>query len=259
MLPSRTFKYISGERSDVLKVLIAIIAYNEEESISSVIRDLKALPPKTNHLWQDLDIVVFDDCSTDSTSKISADLDVQVLKHPFQSGNGMFMVSTYLKYAKDCDYDVVIQFDGDGQHLAGYIPEIYKALVAGKGDVVIGSRFFDKDNLKRVSFSDLDRRFGGKLISYTLKALYSLHVSDPTSGMKAYNKRAIDLLADASVCCEDSLALIILICQLDLVICEIPVVMNKRLTGESEFTLYKKVTSSLSLLLSLAQAIVKKR
>ena len=242
-----------------MKVLIAIIAYNEERAISGVIQDLRTLPTKDHHLWKRMDMVVFDDCSSDSTGKLSNDLGVEVIKHSFQSGNGMFMVSTYLKYAKDCDYDVVIQFDGDGQHLACYIPEICKALIVNKVDVAIGSRFLGDNNPRSLSVCNLDRRAGGKLMSYALQALCDFRIIDPTSGLKAYNRRAIELLADSSISCEDSFSLLVLMRQLGLLVCEVPVVMMERMTGKSEFTLYRKIASSISLLLSLFQVVVKAR
>ena len=76
-----------------VKILIAIIAWNEEDSIQKVFDGIKRLNLGGDSEYR---VVVFNDSSTDDTLRISKKNNVEVVSHPFQSGNGMFVISTYL-------------------------------------------------------------------------------------------------------------------------------------------------------------------
>ena len=92
-----------------------------------------------------------------------------------------------IKYAYRHGYDCAIQFDADGQHLPQYIHDLEQALQTS--DIVIGSRFIDqpKDNSLRM--------FGSNIIQGAIKLTTGQVIHDPTSGMRAFNKRMIKLLA----------------------------------------------------------------
>ena len=156
-----------------IKILIAIIAQNEAGSIEKVIK-------KTQRLKFDEEIeyrvVVFNDSSTDDTLEISKKNNVEVVSHPFQSGNGMFMIPTYLQFAYQENVDIVIQIDGDNQHKSQYLPSICKHLLKTNSNIVIGSRYLEKKKLMGIfsSISKFDRILGNYIISFTLKNLLAL-------------------------------------------------------------------------------------
>jgi glycosyltransferase involved in cell wall biosynthesis len=95
-----------------MKVLVVIPAFNEAENIESVILDLKKHFPQGK-------AIVINDGSTDKTSSLSESLGVDVFDLPYNIGIGG-AVQTGFIIAEREGFDVAIQFDGDGQHMAHY-------------------------------------------------------------------------------------------------------------------------------------------
>ena len=103
-----------------MKVLVIIPAYNEEENILRVVRQLEAANTGC-------DYVVINDCSKDNTPEILDENKINHIDLPVNLGlTGA--VQTGYKYAYENNYDAAIQFDGDGQHLPEYIPALVKDL-----------------------------------------------------------------------------------------------------------------------------------
>ena len=159
-----------------LKVLVVIPAYNEALNIEKTVQDIQLNAP-------DVDYVVVNDGSKDNT------LDV-IQKNHFNHIDGFCnlglfgAVQTGFKLAMKEDYDVVIQFDGDGQHSAKYIDAMVKEIENGN-DIVIGSRFVtDKKPFTA-------RMIGSRLIAGAIKIVTGKKVMDPTSGFRAYGKACI--------------------------------------------------------------------
>ena len=159
-----------------MKTLIVIPAYNEALNIVKTVNDIKQNAP-------DVDYVVVNDGSKDNT--------LEVLKeHNFNyidgfCNLGLFgAVQTGFKLALLNDYDIVIQFDGDGQHSAKYIKSLIDEI--GKGnDIVIGSRFVTEK--KPVTA----RMLGSRLIAFSIRLMTGKKIADPTSGFRAYNRACI--------------------------------------------------------------------
>ncbi len=102
-------------------LLVIVPAYNEGESIGQVIADLRSLDIP-------FDILVVNDGSLDATSSVArATNEVFVIDLPKNLGIGG-AVQTGFKYAARHGYQVAIQFDGDGQHLASEIPKLLAQL-----------------------------------------------------------------------------------------------------------------------------------
>ena len=159
-----------------MKTLVIILAYNEEESILRVVRNLE-------NADIDCDYIVINDCSKDSTGKILDDNNINHVDLPVNLGlTGA--VQTGYKYAYYNNYDAAIQFDGDGQHLPEYIPSLVKEIENGY-DIVIGSRFVDEK--KHFSM----RMLGSRIITAMIKLTTGATINDPTSGMRIINKELI--------------------------------------------------------------------
>ena len=71
-------------------------------------------------------------------------LGVPYVAHCTNTGSSMGTVKTYFQYAYKHGYDVVCQFDGDGQHMAEHLPAIIDPVVEGRVEYVVGSRFIEK-------------------------------------------------------------------------------------------------------------------
>lgn len=165
--------------------IVAIVpAYNEADALPHVVRDLRNGPVP-------LDIVVVDDGSKDDTSAVARRLGVAVVTLPFNLGIGGAH-QTGFQYAVAWGYEIAVQFDGDGQHLAREIPALLVPLDAGKADVVVGSRFAIKGHGYRGARS---RRAGGKMLSGLIRLLSGHVYTDVTSGFRALNARALHVAA----------------------------------------------------------------
>jgi len=116
-----------------LRALVIIPAYNEEESIVSVVQNVKAAG---------FDYLVINDGSRDRTLALCHEHGINVLDLPRNLGIGGAVQAGHL-YAQQHGYDVDIQFDGDGQHDARYVSALVERVSKG-ADLVIGSRYLEK-------------------------------------------------------------------------------------------------------------------
>jgi len=158
------------------KILFVIPAYNEELNIVKVIDEIKNLDINP-------DIVIINDCSKDNTSKIVKEKGVACIDMPFNVGYAM-AIQTGLKYATEFDYDYVVQFDADGQHIAEEAKKLITKIKEKELDIVIGSRF-TKNNEYKQSFA---RRLGGKIFSGLINLFCRQKITDPTSGFQVLTK-----------------------------------------------------------------------
>ena len=162
------------------RVLFVIPAYNEEKNIRKPVDDIRAN-------FKDADIIAVNDCSEDNTIQVLDALEVEYLNLPVNLGYSG-AVQTGIKYAKRNDYDYVIKFDGDGQHLASEAIKLYQAIKETGANIVIGSRFLDNTGYKHPFFRKLGTRFFTSLI----KLITRKRITDPTSGLQIIDRMVID-------------------------------------------------------------------
>ncbi len=168
--------------------LIIIPAYNEEEAIENTVRTL---------LDFDVDILVVNDGSSDTTLKVLSNIDSEIdklsyISLPINSGIGAGMQAGFI-YATRNDYEYAVQFDGDGQHSSESLLKLVKYSKENDLDLCVGSRFLDKNNPNFKS-STL-RRVGINFFAGLISFLTNTKVTDPTSGYRVYGKRAIAFFA----------------------------------------------------------------
>ena len=201
-----------------MKVLVVIPAYNEQENISRVVDNLIQNYPQ-------FDYVVVNDGSRDDTAQICRQNGYNLIDLPVNLGlAGGFQAG--LKYAHKKDYDAAIQFDADGQHLPQFIQPMIDEMEAKGVDIVIGSRFVTEK--KPVSL----RMFGSYLIAFAMKLTTGKKLTDPTSGMRLFNKKMIKEFAlDANYTPEpDTISYLM---KNGATVSEIQVEMAERIAGES--------------------------
>ena len=217
----------------MFKTLLIIPAYNEEESLKATIDSLSDL---------DVDYLIVNDGSKDSTVQVCRDncypfLDLSTnlgLAGAFQAG---------MKYAYRHDYDCAIQFDADGQHLPEYIKSLIEAVK--ENDIVIGSRFVDQKKPKSL------RMFGSNLISAAIKLTTGKKLTDPTSGMRAFNRRMIKQLAFGLNFGPEPDTVSYLIKRAGAKVIEVPVKMVDRSAGESYLNFWTSATYMLRMAVSI--------
>ena len=127
------------------KTLIIIPAYNEEEAIADTLTRLL----KLKQHFTGLSICVINDGSHDKTAQIVKEFPVHLVNLPYNLGIGS-AVQTGYKYAYENGYDIAIQFDADGQHNPDDLYKIIKPIAEDECDMVLGSRFTEKQHIKVV-------------------------------------------------------------------------------------------------------------
>lgn len=218
-----------GKKIKQMKALIIIPAYNESESLEKVIMDIQKNA-------SDVDYLVVNDCSTDDSVDILRELGASYIDCPVNLGIGGAVQAGY-KYAHKNGYDIAIQFDGDGQHDARYIDQMVDIISRGEADVVIGSRFVQKEGFQ----SSAMRRTGINILSTLIWLMSGKRIKDVTSGFRAVGKEYITMFADyyPDDYPEPEVALISILHGGNVV--EIPVEMRERTNGVSSINMKKSV------------------
>ncbi len=227
------------------KVLLIIPAYNEEKNILTVYKNICDYNKKAKIK---LDVVFINDGSIDATEKILCENNINHIKLIQNLGIGG-AVQTGYKYALYNDYDIAIQFDGDGQHNVNYVEALIKPILEENVDMTIGSRFIDSSSSEfKSSFL---RRVGIKLISSCIHFKTRVRIYDTTSGFRASNKNAIAMFA-----IHYPLEYPEPISSVDVILSgmkvkEVPVSMNERLAGKSSINSWKNVYYMVNVVLSI--------
>ena len=213
----------------MLKALIIIPAFNEEDSIEHVVDNLIENYPQYDYL-------IVNDGSTDSTAEICARRGYAVLNLPINLGIGGAVQAGYV-YAKKNHYDVAVQMDGDGQHNPEYLQGMIDLIESGEADAVIGSRFVNREGFQ----SSSSRRMGIVILSLWGKLLTGVRLKDITSGYRMVNRKLINVFANDYPSDYPEPEALVISAIYGCKVCEYPVVMNERTTGTSSITLKKSV------------------
>lgn len=228
------------------KTLVVIPALNEEDSIAHVLGQIHQHAP-----WAD--IAVVNDGSTDRTGAIAEQCGAIVLHMPHNVGIGAAMQAGFL-FAARHDYDVMVQNDGDGQHNPAEIRLLLEALQTSGADVVIGSRYIED----RGYITPGMRRLGIIILASIISLILRRKVTDPTSGFRASNRRAIHLCGREYPFDYPEPEAVVLLHRAGLRIHEIPVTMNPRYGGKSSITplrsAYYMIKVILAILIGLLRA-----
>ena len=204
------------------KVLFIVPAYNEEENIKKVLAEI-------NKEADFADILVVNDASKDNTGKIVRDYKIKCIDMIYNVGYAMAL-QTGLKYAYQNDYDYVIQFDADGQHIASEAVKLLKEMKKGNYDIVIGSRYLEDTGYPCPFF----RRIGTKMFEILIRIFCHKKIADSLSGFQCLNRRVIELYSKKGGYPEYPDAnLVIDMLYKGYEIKEVPVRMRLREAGES--------------------------
>ncbi len=228
-----------------MKILLIIPAYNEEKSILNTYNMI--LNYNKNYDLK-LDAIVINDGSKDTTKEVLEKNNIPHINLIQNLGIGG-AVQTGYKYAHLNNYDIAIQFDGDGQHDVNYVSTIIKPIIDKKADFVIGSRFIDKTSSEFKSTGV--RRIGIKIISFFIKLFTGKKIKDPTSGFRAANKKVISLFQKHYPHEYPEPESSVVLLKNKLKIEEIPVKMHERKEGKSSIHAWKSVYYMINVCLSL--------
>lgn len=212
-----------------MKCLLIIPAYNESDSIEQVIRNIQKQ-------CVGIDYLVVNDCSSDDTRKKLDKMGASYISAPVNLGIGGAVQAGY-KYAFQNGYDIAIQVDGDGQHDVSYISEMIEIIEYEKADIVIGSRFIDKEGFQSSGI----RRVGIGFLSGLIFLLCQKRIKDVTSGFRAVNRRFITIYANDYPDDYPEPEAIVTALISGGKVREIPVVMKERRYGKSSIDFRKSI------------------
>ena len=218
-----------------MNTLIIIPAYNEEKNIERVVNMLVENYPQ-------YDYVVVNDCSKDDTKGVCERNKYNYIDLPINLGSAGAVQAGY-KYAHEHNYDVAIQYDGDGQHRPEYIEALVQAIEDG-ADIAIGSRFVTEKKPWTM------RMLGSRIITFFIKLVTKIEVKDPTSGMRAIDQKLIKEFAlNMNYPPEpDTIAYQI---KKGAVVKEIQVEMDERIEGESYLNLTNSIKYMSRMIISI--------
>lgn len=226
------------------KLLFIIPAYNEELSILKTVNTILEYNKKNK---TDYDYIVINDGSLDDTKKILKENKLNHINLVHNLGIGG-AVQTGYKYALENNYDIAVQFDGDGQHDVSYIEKLIEPIVKGKANMTIGSRYIE--DISEFKSTKL-RQFGIKVISFFIKLATGKKIYDTTSGYRAVDKKIIKYFSSAYPVEYPEPVSTVEVLKKEYEVTEVAVAMNERENGISSIRAWKDVYYMLNVCLSI--------
>lgn len=160
-------------------VLVIVPAYNEATRIGPVLDTLGDVFPN---------VLVVDDCSEDNTREVVRRHGARIVSHPLNRGLGGAL-GTGFTIARMEGFEYAATCDADGQHTANDLESVVKPILKGEADVVIGSRFIECDGeMPQV------KTLGNSFLTALTNVLFGSSVTDSQSGLRAMNRRAIEVM-----------------------------------------------------------------
>jgi len=167
-----------------MKVCVVIPAYNEENTVSYIVGEAKKYSK---------DVVVVDDGSADSTSRLAKEGGAKVLRHAINLGVGSATV-TGNEYAVSRGFDIIVNLDSDGQHSASAVPKGIELLKNGGFDIVLGSRFLESTERMPAIL-----KLGNNFLTLMNRTIFGSNISDTQSGFRILTANAWKKLSPKSM------------------------------------------------------------
>ncbi|MFI3620564.1 glycosyltransferase family 2 protein [Vagococcus fluvialis] len=228
-----------------MKVLIIIPAYNEEGSILKTAQSIETYIPSVPFT---LDYIIINDGSTDKTKEILIENELPSVHLIKNLGIGGAVQTGYI-YAKQNNYDIAVQFDGDGQHDIKSIEDLVSPILKDEADFTIGSRFVEGSPSEFKTSAS--RRMGINLISLFIKFKTKKTILDVTSGYRAANKEVIDYFSKHYPKKYPEPETNAILIKQNRRVKEVGVNMFERLEGKSSITPIKSVRYMIEVLTSI--------
>ena len=229
-----------------MRKLIIIPAYNESANIEKTIQAIQEKAPE-------FDYVIINDCSTDNTKNICEDNHYNIVNLPINLGIGG-AVQTGYRYAYREGYDVAVQVDGDGQHDPAFLNEMAEYLTENDLDMVIGSRFINKEGVQ----SSGTRRLGIKYFTVLIRMMTGAKITDPTSGLRMANREVIKRFAYDYPKDYPEPESVVAILREKRKVKEIPVIMKAREGGVSSISPKKSIYYMIKVTLAILIECIRK-
>ncbi|GBG96549.1 glycosyltransferase family 2 protein [Lactococcus termiticola] len=234
------------------KILLIIPAYNEAEGILETINSVETYRLESPYAF---DYVVINDGSTDNEEAVLREHNINHVELIQNLGIGGAVQAGYI-YAADHDYDIAIQFDGDGQHDIESLPKLVEPILKGEADFVVGSRFVENSTSEFKSTGA--RQAGITILSWLIKLTSKVTIKDVTSGYRAGNRKVIEQFINRYPSQYPEPESYMHLFSRNFVVKEVGVKMFERETGQSSINFWKGISYMISVSLSiLATSVLK--
>lgn len=212
------------------RTLLVLPAYNEQESVAAVVREVFATLPGAH-------VLVVDDGSADLTAREARSAGAMVATLPYNLGVGGAMRLGF-RYALEHGFDAVVQVDADGQHDPANVLALLEALRSA--DIVIGARFAGEGEYRVRG----PRAWAMRVLAAVLSRTSGTRLTDTTSGFKASGRRAIALFADhyPAEYLGDTIEALVIATRSGLTVRQVPVAMRERAGGVPSHNPFKAAT-----------------
>jgi len=162
-----------------MKTCILIPSYNEESTIGEVVKKLK---------FNDLEVIVIDDGSTDETSKIASEAGAIVMRHVKNLGKGISLKEGFDFVLRMTNFDSIIIMDGDGQHSPDDVPALIKHAEEKEGDIIVGNRMTYVKNMPFIRLAT------NRFMSFLLSLMCRQHIPDTQCGFRLIKRKVLEQL-----------------------------------------------------------------
>lgn len=229
--------------------LIVMPAFNEEESVADVVKEVFAKLPGATCL-------VVNDGSTDETTAVARAAGALVAELPFNLGVGGAMRVGF-RYAIENGYSNVVQIDSDGQHDPVSVPALLERLA--HADLVLGARFAGEGDYSVRG----PRRWAMVVLSTFLSRTAKHKLTDTTSGFRASGPRAVHLFAEhyPAEYLGDTIESLVIAARAGCTIVQVPVAMRPRAGGRPSHNPVKATAylarAAMALLFALARPAIR--
>ena len=222
-----------NEMTKPCKVVIIIPCYNEQDSIIQLLEEINNTKFSEHFIIKP---IVVNDCSTDNTKALLISNNISFLDLSVNLGIGGAMQAGF-KYGYQNGFDIAVQMDGDGQHPPKELEKIMEPIYNNETDVVIGSRYIDKQGFQ----SSFLRRLGINYFKWLNKCLVGAIVLDTTSGYRAFNRKTLEIVSGYYPDEYPEPESIVLFSLNNIRVKEISVIMRERQGGMSSIRTYKTI------------------
>ena len=207
-----------------MKTVVLIPCYNEEITIKNVVVDFKKALPHA-------DIYVYDNNSTDNTSKIAKEAGA-IVKQEYRQGKGNVVRSMF----RDIDADCYILVDGDDTYPADSASKMEELVLSKQADMVIGDRLsgtYSEENKRRF------HNIGNIMVRKFINTLFNSNLNDIMTGMRAFSYDFVKSFPISSKEFEIETEMSIFALNHNFLIKEIPIIYKDRIEGsESKLNTY---------------------
>jgi len=164
-----------------MHLIVQIPAYNEENSIAEVIKDI---PRKIKGINK-IDVMVIDDGSRDNTSKVAKEAGADYVIKNTRNFGLAYTFQKGLNKALELGADIIVNTDADNQYNQKEIPLLVKPIIEGRADIVSGNR-----QIEKLSHMSSIKKYGNLSGSNLLGRVVGRNVRDASSGFRAYTREA---------------------------------------------------------------------